>query len=69
MARIPTPLTHIQLSPSLFNIRLYTSHIRRGVTLEERLALLEQEGAVHAARAWATHEAAAKLCTMLRQNA
>ena len=37
-----------------------------GVALiEERLALLAQEGAVHAARAWATLEAAAKLCTTL----
>lgn len=39
---------------------------REGVALvEERLSLLEQEGCVHAGRAWATLEVAAKLCTML----
>jgi hypothetical protein len=37
--------------------------------IEERLSLLEQEGGVHAARAWGTLEAAAKLCTMLGDRA
>jgi len=37
-----------------------------GVALaEERLSLLEQEGAVHAARAWGALEAASRLCSML----
>ena len=41
-----------------------------GVALiDERLALLEQEGSVHAARAWGTLEAAAKLCTRLGDGA
>ena len=33
--------------------------------IEERLSLLEQEGSVHAARAWGMLEGAAKLCTLL----
>ena len=37
-----------------------------GVKLaEERLSLLEQEGAVHAARAWGALEATSKLCSLL----
>lgn len=37
-----------------------------GVALaEERLKLLEEEGAVHAARAWGVLEAASKQCTLL----
>lgn len=37
-----------------------------GIALaEERLSLLEQEGAVHAARAWGALEAASRLCSML----
>ena len=37
-----------------------------GIALvEERLSLLEKEGGVHAARAWSTLEAAARLCNML----
>lgn len=43
---------------------------REGIGLvEERLSLLEQEGAMHVARAWATLEAAAKLCTVLGDKA
>ena len=55
----------------LQKLRALQQKIRReGVALiEERLSLLEREGGVHAARAWATLEAAGRLCATLGDSA